>query len=263
MKTSFEGKILGAIIKNPASPTTNYVPEDPAPITYVTRELQEGCARDFLLNGAGGRSQSAEASLTSIGGFRVAGATEASVHLAGKLVRHKRIQQLDQFWEQLRKDATVQESVPRWVKKRSKQPVCLVIGIMISEGSTEYETEARRTREWQGNGEIPMGQIASAAAGTNPLSKAGNVQLSAGLSNHTGTDLKASVDESNIFAVELKQITTPWFSRRRLELKDGDPSIDSTRLAGTGSDKDWKDDVIVDDLVLEDVDAHMMTELLS
>jgi hypothetical protein len=48
MRTAaFEDTILGAIIKQPLSPSTNYVPD--APTAYISHALQEGSATDFVL----------------------------------------------------------------------------------------------------------------------------------------------------------------------------------------------------------------------
>ncbi|KAJ8117107.1 hypothetical protein OPT61_g1614 [Boeremia exigua] len=261
MKASiFEDKILGAIIKQPLSPSTNYTPDSPA--TYLTHDVQDGSATDFLLDAEGGKSHDALASLTSIGNFHVSGNKEDSVHLAGKFVRYKRIQQLDQFWAKLKEDASVKTTVPKWVKRHGAWPVCLVVGIMICE-DVEYCIDAKQSSERQAQGEVPIGQIVLASTGVSP-GQAVDPKLAVGSSKHTATAFKAKVGESSIFAVELRRITTSWLSAS-LNLKEDGPKVDGTRLAGTGSDEEEVKDrsIVVNDLILEDLDAETIRDMIE
>ncbi|KAF4976944.1 hypothetical protein FDECE_18416, partial [Fusarium decemcellulare] len=47
----FEDAILGAIIREPLSPSTNYVPD--APSEHATTQYQTGTATDFILDASG------------------------------------------------------------------------------------------------------------------------------------------------------------------------------------------------------------------
>lgn len=256
--SSYEDKILGTIVKQPLSPSTNYVPDSAA--GYLVDSVQDGSATDFSLESAGGKTNEFIASLTSIGKVNVSGNEEDSLHLAGKFVRYKRISQLDKFWEKLKVDANVVATAPKWVKKRGTWPVCLVVGIMICE-DVEYCTDSEQASRREANGEIPVSHIVLATTGVNP-SSAADPKASAVSSKHTSTAFKAKMGESSIFAVELKRITTPWFSQN-LVLKDDGPKVDRTRLAGLNQNGEELKDrhVIADDLVLEDLGRDVIRDM--
>ncbi|OWY55929.1 hypothetical protein AALT_g11256 [Alternaria alternata] len=260
MKTAaFEDTILGAITKQPLSPSTNYVPD--APAAYISHALQEGSATDFVLEGTGSKSQGVAGSLTSIGQFSVSGSREASVHLNGKHIRYKRIQQLDQFWAKLREDPNVKRSMGDWISKWNDWPVCLVVGIMICE-DVEISMDAAKTQERKVQGEIPVNEILLPSGGVNPLGKDANPKLEATSSQHTATLFKANMGESSIFAVELKIVTTGWLHRKLLKLKDKGPNVGDNRLAGMDSDEDSDDEESVDgDLILTELDADTVKDM--
>ena len=260
MRTAaFENTILGAIIKQPLSPSTNYVPD--APAAYISHALQEGSATDFVLEGTGGKSQGVAASLTSIGQFSVSGGREAKVHLNGKHIRYKRIQQLDQFWAKLREDPDVKRRMGDWISMWNTWPVCLVVGIMICE-DVEISMDAAKTQERKAQGEIPVGEILLPSGGTNPLGKDVNPKLEATSSQHTATLFKASMRESSIFAVELKIVTTGSIHRKLLRLKDKGPNVGDNRLAGMDSDEDSDEETPVDeDYILADLDIDTVKDM--
>lgn len=262
MRTAtFEDTILGAIIRQPLSPSTNYVPG--APARYLTHALQEGSATDFVLQGTGSTSHGATGSLTSIGQFSVSGSREASVHLNGKHIRYKRIQQLDQFWAKLREDPDVKRSMGDWISMWNTWPVCLVVGIMICE-DVEISMDAAKTQERKAQGEIPVGEILLPSGGMNPLGKDANPKLEATSSQHTATLFRASMGESSIFAVELKIVTTGWLHRRLLRLKNKGPNVGDNRLAGMDSDEDSDDEAPVDEeLILADLDTDTVNDMIQ
>ena len=256
---AFEDTILGAIIKQPLSPSTNYVPD--APAAYISHALQDGFATDFVLEGTGSKSQGVAGSLTSIGQFSVSGSREASVHLDGKHIRYKRIQQLDQFWAKLREDPEVKKSMVDWISMWNTWPVCLVVGIMICE-DVEISMDAAKTRERIAKGEIPVNEILLPSGGINPLGKDANPKLEATSSQHTATLFKANMGESSIFAVELKIVTTGRLHRKLLRLKDTGPNVGDNRLAGMESDEDSDEEVPVDeDFILADLDADTVKDM--
>lgn len=249
--SEFEDAILGAIIKEPLSPSTNYVPD--SPVKYRTHEHQKGSATDFVLAKAGATAKELAASLKLIGGYSVSGNKEDSVHLAGKFIRYKRIQQLDQFWAKLKEDPDVKETAPVWISFFNTWPVCLVVGIMICE-DVELFMDGAQSRIHEGNVELPIGQITLTAGVPNPVGDLVDPQVKLASTKQTATIFKARMGKSSIFAVELRKITTEVFRQKVLQLKSDGPEVDATRLAGDESDEEDLDKPIVaEDLIIDDL----------
>ncbi|KAF1924937.1 uncharacterized protein M421DRAFT_424354 [Didymella exigua CBS 183.55] len=254
---NFEDTILGAIVKEPLSPTTNYVPQSPG----LSHCVQDGSATDFSIDGAGSKSNEFVASLTSIGNVKVSANKEDSLHLAGKYVRFKRIQQLEQFWADFKEDTNIKTIVPKWVKCQGDWPVCLVVGIMICE-DVEYCTDVEESSQRQASGEVPIGHVVLASTGVN-IGHVVDPKLSADSTKYAATAFRAKMGESSIFAVELKIVTTAWFSQR-LALKEDGPKFDRTRLAGTESSEEEDEEdrpIALKDLILEDLDADTIKDM--
>lgn len=247
----FEDTILGAIVKEPLSPSTNYVPD--SPFKYMTHEHQKGTATDFVLAKADASSKELGASIKSIAGYKVSGNTEESVRLAGKFIRYKRIRQLDQFWAKLKEDADVKESAPKWISFFNTWPVCLVVGIMICE-DIELSMDGAQSRAHEGHVELPIGQITLAAGVPNLVGDLVGPQVKLASTKQTASIFKAKISNSNIFAVELRKVTTEVFKRNLLWLKSDGPEVDATRLASD----EWEDEedlgqpVDADDLILDE-----------
>ena len=89
--TNFEQRILGAIVRSCLQPTNNYVPENP--LQYNSKVFVDGSFNDFVTNTAMTASHEVSASLESLASFRFRGSTSDSVHLKGKSIRWKRLQQ--------------------------------------------------------------------------------------------------------------------------------------------------------------------------
>jgi hypothetical protein len=102
--SKFEDKILGAIVKEFLQPTNNYVPD--SPLQYTTHDPVENAFTDFVLDTSASTGHEISGSLGSIAGVSFHGSKDASVHLKGKLIRCKRLQQHDRFWSELKKDPT-------------------------------------------------------------------------------------------------------------------------------------------------------------
>ena len=247
----FEDVILGAIVHEPLSPSTNYVPD--APRKYVTHEHQTGAATDFVLAGSGASSGELTTSHKSIGGFSVSGNRDESVHLAGKFIRYKRIQQLDRFWARLREDKDVKTTAPGWISFFNTWPVCLVVGIMVCE-DVELSMDGAQSRTREGNVELPIGQVTLAAGVPNPASNMVDPKVKLASSKQTATIFRAKMGKSSIFAVELRKVTTELFSRKLLRLKSDGPDVDDTRLAGNEwDDEEYQDQpVAAEDMILNE-----------
>ena len=248
----FEDKILGSVVKEFLRPTNNYLPE--SPLQYNTHDLIEGSVTDFVLDNSGSKSQEATASLKSVAGVSFKGNTENTVHLTGKLVRYKRLQQHDQFWGKLKTDSDVRATVSGWISRFSTWPVCLVVGIMICE-DVELSFEGQKSLGGEGKVELPIGKI-SLAAGT-PIPGIPNPEVSVGTKRQTVNIFRGRADESRIFALELRKIGLEGWFRKDLRLRSlGPEGIDETRLAaGEDEDEEYMDGPEnVNELVLGEFD---------
>ncbi|RWA14851.1 hypothetical protein EKO27_g256 [Xylaria grammica] len=235
----FEDKILGAIVRYPFKPSNEYLPE--SPLRYNKVDLVEGSFANFVHDKASTKSRSASAALESLVGFKWHGSKEDSVHLTGKLLRYKRLQQHSQFWSQLKTDEAVIAAVPGWISLLNTWPPCLVVGIMTAE---DVELDFTSTAECQREGELeaPLTAVALAAADGGELRY------------EVATTFRSSAARSNIFALELRIVTTALFRRRELALKEDGPKVDEGRLADGDENSDGEDagEVVgIENLVLE------------
>jgi hypothetical protein len=254
----FEDKILGAIVRHYLRPTNAYVPE--SPLQYSGDELVEGSFTDFVVDSSSSVLRDTNGSLQSVAGFTLRGSVTDRVHLKGKFIRYKRLQQHDRFWLQLSQDETVRASVPAWMStfnSRAK-PVCLVVGIMICE-DVDISFEGKQSIERGGNVELPLGMITLAAGVPNPLGNTGNPKARLSESSNMATVFKAKSGNSRIFALELRKVTTAFLRRRELRLKDDGPDVEKGRLLGNSDDED--DDGDDEELVLEDIGIEDLAEM--
>ncbi|CZR58256.1 uncharacterized protein PAC_08147 [Phialocephala subalpina] len=256
--SAFESRILGSVIRYPLKPSNEYVPSGVSPLQYNTFDLVKGALTDFVLANKNTTSHDASLSLTSIAGFAFKGNTDDSVHLAGKLVRYKRLQQHGQFWAKLKADQAVRDAVPGWVSLLNTWPPCLVVGIMTAEDvKLDFSDEA--SHDNSGHAEVPLATLAvpAASAAGNLLggSDVGNLKAKAGGSQKVARVFKAKSGQSSIFALELRIVTTAWMRQRELKLKEGGPKIKPGRLAGdediSDSESEDEEPQTVEDLVLE------------
>jgi hypothetical protein len=155
------------------------------------------------------------------------GNIESAVDLSGKLIRYKRLQQYQKFWSKLKSDPDVSMTVPHWIS-RYRAPVCLVVGIMICE-DVELSFEGKQSREVEGKVELPIGKITLAAGVPNPLGNTVDPQATIGSDIQTVTIFKGKVEDSQIFALELKKITTEgWFWKDLKLEREGPQGIQMT-----------------------------------
>ncbi|GAW24403.1 hypothetical protein ANO14919_139870 [Xylariales sp. No.14919] len=261
----FEDKILGAIVRYPFKPSNEYLPE--SPLRYNKADLVEGSFANFVHDKASTKSRSASAALESLIGFKWHGSKEDSVHLAGKLLRYKRLQQHSQFWSQLKTDEAVIAAVPGWISLLNTWPPCLVVGIMTAEDvELDFTSTAERQRE--GELEAPLTAVALAAAGV-PSGLIGDVgvgnpQTAVSSGTKVATTFRSSAARSNIFALELRIVTTALFRRRELALKEDGPKVDEGRLADGDENSDGEDagEVVgIENLVLESFTEEEFAEM--
>ncbi|KAH7153571.1 hypothetical protein EDB81DRAFT_791620 [Dactylonectria macrodidyma] len=264
MSIEFEKSILGAIIRNPLSPSTDHVPE--SPLQHNKYDLQESTATDFALANTGTAASEVSGEITTIAKFAVKGKTEDKSKLQGKVVRVKRLQQVSQFWTSLRSDPAVKTTVPSWISFYNTWPVCMVVGIMICE-DVEYNHDTGTSAQLQATGKLPASAIAAAAgAPPNHLSDAVDPKLILDNSRESSTSFKGKFGSSQIFAVELRKVTTKLFNWKELQLhSDGPGNIDPTRLAGYEPNEDEEADldkpVDADDMIFVNIDSEDLEDM--
>ena len=142
--------------------------------------------------------------------------------------------------------------MPDWISIFNTWPPCLVVGIMIAE-DVELDYSGSTEKEIDGKVQVPLATIALAAGGVPvPIDK-GNLQASAGTHKQVATVFKAKSENSNIFALELKVVTTTLLRRKQLQLSKNGPKVDRDRLAGDSESEESEEetDVQVEDLILE------------
>lgn len=235
LSAGFEKSILGAIIRHPLSPSTDYVPN--SPLQYNKHDLLERTATDFVLANTGAAASEVSGAVTTIANFAIKGRTEDKINLRGKLLRIKRLQKVSEFWAALRSDPAVKSTVPNWISFYNTWPVCLVTGIMICE-DIELGLNTATSEQRQATSEVPLGAIALAAGAPNLLGDLADPKLTAYKSLEAATSLEARFGSSQIFAVELRKVTTERFHWKELRLKsDGPGNIDPSRLASNESNE--------------------------
>lgn len=155
------GKYLGAVVKNYVDPSncrpddpTRYIKEyDPAEQRVKPRELF-----DFVLKLTAESTVNLEGKLTNLFGGTVANTTKSKVDLSSKRITLHCLDQDEIYWNEVKKDESVQDTVPVWIKKARKADgpeVCLIIGVAICEGM-EFEWEETRIGEREAKGNLPI-----------------------------------------------------------------------------------------------------------
>ncbi|CAN9179581.1 unnamed protein product [Alternaria alternata] len=255
----FENKVFGSIVKEYLRPTNNYVPD--SPLQYNSHDFQEGTVTDFVLANSGAKSHEGNTTLQSVAGISFRGSTESSVELSGKLIRYKRLQQHDQFWNKIKADQNVKAIVPRWTS-RYRAPVCLVVGIMICE-EVELSFNETQAREREAKGQLPIGKITLATGIPNPTGSAADPQIGFSTNRQVVTMFRGKINESRIFALELKKITTTGWIQKDLRLRSQGPDVDPTRVAAGDSDEQEEDEeqLKIEDFVVGELSAEEYGEL--
>ncbi|XP_044724630.1 uncharacterized protein HRG_02526 [Hirsutella rhossiliensis] len=231
----FEGKLLGAIVKEYLNPTSFREPDNP--LQYNHEPFAEGAFTDFAVSTATTAGRFGVASLKSLADFSFFGRTSDEVHLKGKRIRWKRLQRLDRFWEALSRDAAVRARVPRWIKFGTTWSVCLVVGIMICE-DVDVSVENNRARGTKGN--------------------AGTPRITIGEEGKASLIFSGKSEGSKIFALELKRVTTRWLSFQTLKLKSAGPRPKGRLLskAEYQAPEEGQESVHIEDMMLEKISGE-------
>jgi len=249
----FEPKILGAIIRYPLQPAKSYVPKGPRPLHYNSETLDEKCFRDFVQDNTHASSSEIFARFEKLLTASFRGHRDESVRVAGKLVRCKRLQQQEDFWDKLKVAKEVQEKVPGWVSLLNDLPPCLVVGIMTAEdvivkfktgASKETEVEVQVPAAEAASGGLAAAPAAVSAAATGEGSSPANPTVGGKTKVDSRTSFIGATipDEAKIFALELLVVTTKLFQWQTLKLKEEGPDIPDGRIAGATDDSGSMDD---------------------
>lgn len=247
----FEKEVVGAIVKQYLSPVQDYCPVQEGQRNKL--KFTEGCLTNFDLTNSKEGGISATASLESLAGFNLNADLEDKMHLEGKFIRFKRLLQHDQFFEERKTDPAVRKTVLRWIKWPYLNPVWLVVGIMTCEDVT-INFENRCELQVDGHVEVPIGEITVAGM---PLANGGNPKVGIEAHKRTATVFKAKCGRNQIFALELRKVTTSKFKSKILKMGDSGPVVKDGRLAANDSDDSdseagWylEKPVTVDELIL-------------
>jgi hypothetical protein len=251
----YETQILGSIVRQPLKPTNDYIPSNP--LQYNSFDLVEPTEpmTDFALENTNTDAKHARATLASIANFEFRGQVSESVKLAGKTITFKKLQQRGEFWKKIKADKVVSQKLPAWIHDSKGWPPCLVMGIMIAE-DVELDFAGAADRSKDGNVELPIGKIATAAMGAPMPMNLGNMSADAGTSHGSSKEFKAKAPKRSIFALELQTVSLAkssrfWSSKRGLSLQDDGPEFEEGRLMGENEDDSDADDLpSVDDLEL-------------
>jgi hypothetical protein len=241
VSAEFEKDILGAIIRDPLSPSTDYVPS--SPLQYNKYDVLEQTITDFVLDNTGAAANEVSGAVTAVANFALKGRTGDKIHLQGKLLHVKRLQQVSEYWAALQSDPTVKSTVPGWISFFNTWPVCMVVGIMLCE-DVELRANTVRSDQRHATGEVPIGPLTQTAGAPSPFGGLANPKLTAYKSREAATSFEANLGNRQIFAVELRKVTTKRFYSKELRLKnDGPRNMDPSRLASNELDDDDSDDL--------------------
>ena len=247
--------LLGAVVKNFWAPTDNSVPTEPL-IYNKGRNFVEKRYDDFVLTNEDGVGKAAELKLQGLAKLTWKGVVDDKFDLRGKHIRYVKLRQVDKFWEDLKEDPEVRETVPNWIGSwhlRSKPPVCLITGLFICEDvASKSSKNVSQDREAKIKAPVGTAAVAASASQGVLLPNNGTGNLEAGVSaNKTQTQhIKAKAEGTSIFAMQLKVISSETFNKKALRLKDKSPDAPTHRQMG--EDEELPS---MDSLNLEDVDA--------
>jgi hypothetical protein len=248
---SREKKLLGVVVRDYYNPT-NRKPDDPErylPKTesgYITSEFN-----DFVLSNEGSTGTNVEAKLTDLLHAKVLNTSSTKVDLSAKMVKLRRLDQDEDYWEKLKEDHSLKRVLPTWIKRAGKggfPHVCLVVGVAICE-DVEVEWDKTRVAKREAGGEFPLDVIISAAVGLPIPLPGGNIAASVARETTQAYVFRAKQAKKSIFALELKVIERKGWTGTRTILGRGPAVEDGHQLAGSDED-DEDDEVDVDDLVL-------------
>lgn len=252
---TWEDKLLGAVVRDFYTPTIRK-PDDPSRYHpnengIITRDFT-----DFVLSNEATSDTNIEARLTVLFGAKVKNTSSAKVDLSAKMVKLRRLDQDEDYWEKIKDDISLKRVLPTWVKKAGKKgfpDVCLVVGIAICE-EVEIEWDKTRIAERKADGKLPLDFVITVAAGLPlPLPVGADIQATVAKEKTQVYMFKAKQAKKSIFALELKVIEREGWTGTRTVLGRG-PDVEEGHELGEDDDDDDDDDELeVADLVLHEL----------
>jgi hypothetical protein len=133
---------------------------------------------------------------------------------------------------------------------------------MICE-EVELSFNETQAREREAKGQLPIGKITLATGIPNPTGSAADPQIGFSTNRQVVTMFRGKINESRIFALELKKITTTGWIQKDLRLRSQGPDVDPTRVAAGDSDEQEEDEeqLKIEDFVVGELSAEEYGEL--
>jgi len=254
--------ILGAVVKNPWSPTDNSTPDNPLRYKDPRTKLIETKFEDFVLRKDAVRSNSFELEVKHLGKLRWAKSDGNNLDMQGKIIYVKRLRQQEQFWERLSsKDQKAMEKVTAWLKEKtvlqsSRNVVCLVVGLLICADVIVAETD-EEARALVAGGAAALGTVVDIIAASQGIlvstGGTGNTSAQATKKTVNKTYFEATGKEKYIFALELKII----------KLKGGHPSLTDNKPKAPSGRQLGVSDEKLEDLELRNIEPQDWEMLLQ
>jgi len=220
--SKFEDRILGAIVKEFRKPSDRYEPaQDATALDYYDASqfpFVEGSFTDFKASPSDNSSGSVSLSLGDIAGVKFGGSTKDEIHLKGDVIRWKRLQQHELFLHKLIANERVSTEVPKWISFINIWPPALVVGIMVCENTT-VDVAVEKTHTTEIKFTVPVAAVAAGAAGVPGLEQVLGLDevvdpgFEVARETKTTQHVSGKSSKGQIFALELKKITTEWMSK--------------------------------------------------
>jgi hypothetical protein len=150
--------MLGAFVKSYPSPSDNCIPpfrpDSESHSKYATSDILESLPyTDFILDTHASVKKDASVTLENLANLNFTGETKYAYKLEGKVLKCRRLTEIDDFFVNVTAETRVKDRVLKWVKEGKRESVRVVIGIMICEDVTVV-WEGERTSRSSSRGRI-------------------------------------------------------------------------------------------------------------
>jgi hypothetical protein len=135
------------------------------------------------------------------------------------------------------------------------------VGVMICE-DVDLTVKEERESKLEAHLAVPALEIASAAAGNPAVAigaalggepGAGDPEIKAHVGAEETRLFKGKMEGSKIFALELKEITTPFLRRTKLKITGRAPKLPGGKFLGQDDNKEEAVPVTLGDMIVEDL----------
>lgn len=223
-------KWLGRIVKEYDSPIANSVPADPTLYLPTPDHVYNTSIANATALLKASSSQKFKTVLANVldGNYERTGTREANV-VTKKLTRW-RIRNDEEVLAKLLADESVKTRVSTWLSLMGK-PVYFIVGVLVAEDiDTSAKTSASRTIG--GNVDVPIIDIATAAAGVPLPLNLGGISFEENTSRSSDYEVQGQSQGTQIFAMEYKMLRRRLFSLSgKVEDKGYGPTFDTSPSA--------------------------------